>query len=105
MLMNGQQGGTACQQWEGQVISLRASPHTSRRGEGFPKEGREHTERNRSMVAQQIMEEGRREKQQKRGKISSFIRKRDEEWVKNNRGNNQEKINLSQRSKFILPYG
>lgn len=57
------------------------------------------------MVAQQIMEEGRREKQQKRGKISSFIRKRDEEWVKNNRGNNQEKINISQRSKFILPYG
>ena len=57
------------------------------------------------MVAQQIMEEGRREKQQKRGKISSFIRNRDEKWVKNNRGNNQEKIIISQRSKFILPYG
>lgn len=57
------------------------------------------------MVAQQIMEEGRREKPQKRGKISTFIRKRDEEWVKNNRGNNQEKINISQRSKFLLPYG
>ena len=44
------------------------------------------------MVAQQIREEGGGEKQQKRGKISTFIRKRDEEWVKNNRGNNQEKI-------------
>lgn len=57
------------------------------------------------MVAQQIREEGGGEKQQKRGKISTFIRKRDEEWVKNNRGNNQEKINISQRSKFLLPYG
>lgn len=53
------------------------------------------------MTAQKIAEEKKKEKQKKRRKMSSSIMDRDEEWVKKRRGNEQEKLNTSQRSSFF----